>query len=151
CDRCHTDARRAAPWPAAEPALKLSHAAHIERVKEDCSVCHKKLPEPVRSPDAAPTMASCLSCHAHADGYRNGDCASCHLDLRRYPLVPVSLFSHRGDSLHEHARAARSAPEGCATCHEQTFCADCHARTVSQRVELKFPERVDRDFIHRDD
>jgi Cytochrome c7 and related cytochrome c len=151
CEFCHTDARRAAPWPTVEPRLQLSHATHIERTKEDCAVCHKTLPNPLRTVENAPKMAACTSCHEHKQEYQNGKCGGCHLDLRRYPLEPVSMFSHQGDYLHEHARAARSTPETCATCHEQTFCADCHAQTVAMRVELKLPERVGADFIHRND
>ncbi len=151
CEFCHTDAKRAAAWAAVEPALRLSHAAHIERTKENCAACHKSLPDPLRKNISPPTMASCLECHEHQVEYRDGRCGGCHLDLKRYPLVPISLFSHQGDFVHEHGRAARSAPDGCAQCHEQTFCADCHAKTVATRIEVKLPERVDADFIHRAD
>jgi hypothetical protein len=153
CEFCHTDVRKAGPWPAASdgPTLQLSHASHIDRVKEDCSVCHKTLPNPVRTVETRPKMAACTSCHEHKDEFGDGKCTGCHLDLKRFPLVPVSLFTHRGDYLHEHGRAARSASDGCAQCHEQTFCADCHAQTVATRVEVKWPEKVNADFIHRND
>src|SRR6476661_3214751 len=39
CGFCHTDVRRAAAWPAHEPSLQMSHADHIERTKEKCTVC----------------------------------------------------------------------------------------------------------------
>jgi len=36
-------------------------------------------------------------------------------------------------------------------CHDQTYCADCHAGTVPTRIELKFSENVTSNFIHRGD
>jgi hypothetical protein len=143
--------RRAAAWPAHEPSLQMSHAEHIERTKEKCTVCHTKLPDPVRTASMKPTMASCLGCHEHRAEYDEGRCRRCHSDLKSFPTVPVSLFSHRGDFVHEHARPARAAGATCAECHEQTFCSDCHAKTVATRVEVKWPERVEAYFIHRND
>lgn len=151
CSMCHTDVKRAQPWAPAAPTLKMSHADHINRVKEDCTVCHKTLPNPLRAADAAPPMSACLSCHEHKAQYDQGRCSQCHTDLTRYPLAPVSLFSHQGNFTRDHARAARAADATCAECHEQTFCKDCHASTVMEQIEFKFPERVDLDFIHRND
>ena len=47
--------------------------------------------------------------------------------------------------------AANQDSNTCAVCHAPSFCTDCHASTVSTRVEIKFPEAVHRQFIHRDD
>jgi hypothetical protein len=147
CEKCHTQPKLAAPWPSPEPSIVLDHSKHIERTKEKCEVCHKSLPNPVRA--ARPTMDSCAQCHKRQ--IDQGNCTQCHLDLTRYQLRPISLYSHQGDFLREHPRAARAQPESCATCHEQRFCADCHAKTASPTVEMKWPERVDRYFIHRND
>ena len=153
CAMCHTDvkARARAPNDTEAVTLRMSHAAHLERVKEDCNVCHKSLPNPLRSAASRPTMDACLGCHEHKKEYEAGRCAGCHLDLLRYGTKPLGTFSHAGDFVKEHMRPARSAPETCATCHDQTFCSDCHNSTVGLRVETKLPERVDRDFIHRND
>ena len=56
-----------------------------------------------------------------------GRCASCHLNLARYGSKPLGTFTHGGDFVREHMRPARAAPETCATCHDQTFCSDCHS------------------------
>jgi hypothetical protein len=151
CTYCHSDVKRAAAWPPREPTLRMSHAAHIDRVKEDCSVCHKSLPNPLRAADVAPPMSACTSCHEHKNDYDDGRCGKCHTDLSRYALKPVSMFSHQGNFVREHGRSARAADAPCAQCHEQSFCKDCHANTVSTKIEVKFPERVDADFIHRND
>ena len=151
CSMCHTDVKRAAPYLPRAPTLIMSHAAHIARVKEACAVCHPTLPNPLRAADAAPPMRACLGCHEHQQEYDDGRCNRCHTDLTRYPLAPISLFSHQGDYVRRHGRAARAGDATCATCHEQTFCADCHAQTVSTPIEQKLPERVDAAFIHRND
>lgn len=152
CAMCHTNVRARRPGQGREtPPLNLDHAQHIERTQEDCRVCHKALPEPVRTAALTPPMRACLSCHEHRDEFEAGRCGRCHKDLSAYPLKPVSSYSHAGDFVRSHGGPARGAPETCATCHERTFCTDCHAQTVGLRIELKQPERVDRDFIHRND
>jgi len=49
CAMCHTKVRARTTSEPREPWLKMSHAAHVERTKEDCRVCHKTLPDPVRT------------------------------------------------------------------------------------------------------
>jgi predicted CXXCH cytochrome family protein len=152
CGFCHDDVRNARPFaPRPTPELHLDHAAHIERVKEDCSTCHKALPSPRRAAAHAPAMAACLGCHEHKKDYDEARCTKCHTDLSRYPLKPVADFSHRGDFLRNHAAPARSSVEACAQCHDQSFCADCHTKSAPARIELLLPERVDRNFLHRND
>jgi hypothetical protein len=151
CAFCHRDAAHPATYARAVRTLRLSHADHIDRVKEDCARCHQKLPELARAEPVVPPMSTCTSCHEHAVELTAGQCSGCHVDLRKFPLRPVSLFSHQGDFVHQHGAAARSAGESCAQCHDQTFCADCHARTVALPIEVKLPERVEADFIHRAD
>ena len=60
CGFCHTEVRRAAHFPAPKPTLRVSHADHIERVKEDCSVCHKTLPSPFRTSETRPPMSKTI-------------------------------------------------------------------------------------------
>lgn len=150
CDFCHRDGRKPATYLPRPHEIKIGHEKHIELVKEECPRCHATLTEPQRRAPV-PTMASCLGCHEHQKEYDDGLCQRCHKDLTRYPLKPLSLFSHQGNFVKGHARQARAASQTCAQCHEQTFCADCHAQTVSTRIEVKLPERADSDFIHRDD
>ena len=151
CAFCHTNPDKPAAVATRVSELKMNHAEHLERTKEDCDVCHKVLPEPVRTQAMAPTMAGCLGCHEHAQQYAQGKCEVCHKDLTKYQLKPLADFSHRGDYLKEHRVDARAAPATCANCHEQTFCSGCHAKTEAVRVDVVLPERVDRSFIHRND
>jgi hypothetical protein len=151
CAFCHRDPEHPGPYAPVVRGLRLSHAEHIERVNEDCSRCHKTLTELTPSGSTVPPMSACTQCHEHATELTNGTCNNCHVDLRRFALRPVSVFSHQGDFVRQHGPSARAAGEGCAQCHDQTFCADCHARTVALPIEAKFPERVTADFIHRAD
>jgi len=152
CTFCHQDAKNPRTWPERDFPLKVNHSAHIERVKEDCRVCHKDLYEMTDRGPVLPPMAACLGCHDHQAQYDRGQCEACHNDLSRYPLRPVADFAHQGDWLHRHPEAARSSADTCFRCHEQKFCADCHAaQTVVLPLEYKVPERVDREFIHRID
>ncbi len=151
CNFCHSDVRYAGPWPKREPRLKLDHAAHIERVKEDCSQCHSQLSEPRHPAPVSDGHAACLKCHDHSQQYADAQCATCHVDLASYPLRPVSEVSHQGDFLRRHAGVARAATQSCASCHDQNFCLDCHAKTAMVPIETKLVDRPDRRFIHRQD
>lgn len=151
CAFCHTKPDKPLPLPARERDIIMNHSAHMERVKEDCTVCHKQLPNPFRTENLAPPMDACLSCHVHQEQYDAGNCAACHKDLTKYKFRPVGDFSHKGDWVKNHRLDARSSGASCATCHEQTFCSECHAKTVAAKVDFILPERVDRNFIHRND
>jgi hypothetical protein len=152
CSFCHSDVKFAAAWPRREPRLKLDHAAHIERVKEDCAKCHSRLSEPNHPAPVSDGHAACLKCHEHAQQYADASCAACHVDLASYPLEPLTQVSHQGDFLRRHALVAKASDASCATCHsDQNFCLDCHAKTTMVKVETKFADRPDRRFIHRND
>ena len=151
CAFCHTQPARPLALKNHPRDLIMNHSAHMERVKEDCSVCHKQLPNPLRTENLSPPMDTCLSCHVHQAQYDAGNCQACHKDLSKYKFRPVGDFSHQGDWLKNHRLDARSSSASCATCHEQTFCSECHARTVATKIEFLLPERVDRQFIHRHD
>jgi Cytochrome c7 and related cytochrome c len=151
CNFCHLDVQHAATWPKREPRLKLDHSAHIERVKEDCSVCHSRLSEPREHAPISDGHAACFKCHEHAQQYADARCDTCHVDLTSYPLKPVAEVSHQGDFLRRHASVARSSERACASCHDQNFCLDCHAKTTMVPIETKLVDRPDRQFIHRQD
>jgi hypothetical protein len=151
CNFCHSDVAHAANRSKPEPQVMLSHQKHVELTKEDCKRCHTSLPEPFADTTPAPTMNGCLSCHEHSKEYAQASCTGCHPSLARFPLRPIGDFSHQGNFVRGHAAPARSSAETCAQCHDQTYCSDCHAKTVSMPVEVKFPERVTSQFIHRND
>jgi hypothetical protein len=135
CNFCHLDVQHAGPWPKREPKLHLDHAAHIERVEEDCSKCHTQLSEPRRPVPITDGHGACLKCHDHAQQYSDAKCATCHVDLERWALLPTSQMSHQGDFLRRHASVARADVQSCSTCHDANFCLDCHAKTTMVPIE----------------
>jgi predicted CXXCH cytochrome family protein len=149
CGYCHRDPERPLPLRGHERQLVMNHQQHLKLVKDDCAACHQQLPEPYRTDRMAPSMEGCLTCHQQ--DWDHGRCELCHRDLGRFALRPVSAFSHQAGFDRNHRLQARAQPESCALCHEQTFCSECHSKTNSPRVDLQFPERVDRSFIHRND
>jgi hypothetical protein len=145
CGFCHTEPHAPATHAHRERSVAMSHAKHLslEKVNEDCRVCHIDLPEPAR-PSVKPPMAACNACHRHEEEYASATGPATPTSARR--AVPLTGFSRTLP-----ARNRRTRAEPCATCHDQTFCAECHARTAPAKVAALWPERVDRNFIHRGD
>jgi hypothetical protein len=153
CTDCHDakEGKKPPPEPTEPPRLTFSHAKHLPQVKGKCDTCHKTLPEP-GEPRLVPPMATCTGCHKHQKDFQEARCTPCHVDLKSYDLLPVTAFRHAGDWLAQHGTLARPSAQTCAACHDQTYCADCHAaQTTPMRQSIRFPEEVDRDFIHRGD
>jgi hypothetical protein len=169
CQECHeldkmTPADRAAHTPPTraprEYQMSFNHNDHLNRIKtkeinQACATCHKELPQPGVARDVTPPMQACTACHHHEEEVAAAKCQPCHVSLRRYPLKPIealAAFSHQGNFIKEHKNIARNGAETCAQCHDQTYCANCHATsTVPFKNEIRFPERVEADFIHRGD
>jgi hypothetical protein len=169
CGECHDT--RAADEPARaalalsrgreprEREIRFDHAAHLKRVgrKDACATCHSEgeLPEAGLERSSAPAMKACTACHHHAQEVAQAKCSPCHVSLRRHPLKPIEslvALSHDKDFVKGHGRLATTSADSCAVCHDQTYCASCHATsTAPLRPEIRFPERVESDFIHRGD
>ena len=170
CQECHefdkmTDAEKAehtppARVPSRDYQITFDHAAHLPRFQEKeinavCANCHKDLPEAGQTKKVTPAMRACTACHNHNTDVANAKCQPCHVSLRRYPLKPIEAiagFSHEANFIRRHTQLARNGAETCAQCHDQTFCANCHATsTVPVRPEIRWPEKIQADFIHRGD
>ncbi len=155
CADCHEAADLAkvqVPKRVKEYALTFSHADHVFQVDGTCQVCHQRLPEKGDAEAPNPPMSACTGCHNHEEDFANARCSPCHVDLKKYPLKPISEFAHKGDFKKTHGAQARTSANACATCHDQTFCADCHSpATTPMAPALRWPELVQRDFIHRGD
>ncbi len=176
CEECHPDLAKPADEATRRVAdalaslakreardyqISFDHASHLARTtakgSDACKTCHKEeqLPEVGTARSTSPTMQTCTACHYHSTEVAEAKCTPCHVSLRRFPLRPIEAlagFSHQGNFVKEHGRLAKNSAETCAQCHDQTFCANCHANaTVPFRTEIRFPEKVETDFIHRGD
>jgi hypothetical protein len=154
CKDCHGDeiAKIKVPTRRVERRLTFSHQDHVFQVDGKCQVCHQRLVEKGDAVAPSPPMSACTGCHNHQEDFAQARCAPCHVDLRAYPLKPVSEYSHAGDFKRLHGGLARTSADTCATCHDQTFCVDCHSpATTPAGPAIRWPEEVTRDFIHRGD
>jgi hypothetical protein len=152
CLQCHEKLPAPPPPRQVERTITFSHATHLPYVNSECGRCHTALVETGDAKTPVPPMSACTACHNHAVDYAQARCQPCHVDLKRYPLLPVADYRHEGDFLRVHGQMATSSMTTCVACHEQTSCGECHAATTRPvKPDLHWPERVGASFIHRGD
>lgn len=146
CLSCHESGKVKAPKGEWKPtsAIIFSHKNHMERTGSDCNVCHDGV-----SKGKLPGHRECLSCHNK--DYDNLKCKKCHSDLGGVDLVPISNYSHAVDWADRHRIAAGKDRDVCTQCHEESFCSNCHNIRDNMTPSQRFPDEVERHFIHRAD
>ena len=153
CGTCHTNAAAPETYEALpETHVLFSHERHAPRT-EDCAACHAKAADAPSFTDKdrlLPAHPECDACHQK--DMDAGRCQLCHDRLDLNPRTPKTVYSHAPGFFERHGRkAAAGEQDQCAVCHDQSFCADCHARTMTVTPALRFPERVDRSTVHGGD
>ena len=148
CADCHTHPDRPKPIRTAATDIIFSHRTHAGEA--ECRACHTSVAAPTgREGREAPGHEGCAACHsARIDGHR---CFDCHRDLGTRKLSDLGRFTHREHYLENHQEDARRRPEDCFRCHDQTHCGDCHNRLEELKPSLKYPESIERHFVHRGD
>ena len=150
CEFCHVGPDREVKLTRSARKLNFSHAAHAKRDKQGCKGCHPAAAEAkVPGLRLVQDMAGCAN-RCHKKELQQQRCNMCHQDLLRQRLKPVVQVGHQGNWLKRHGKLAKDAAR-CATCHDQTYCGECHARTASMPLAIRFPERVGARMIHRGD
>ncbi len=71
-------------------------------------------------------------------------CSDCHTDWK-------TTFDHRSDYLTKHKFLADQQREVCSVCHEESFCADCHAHKEEIKPSDKFKDTPERSMPHKGD
>lgn len=72
------------------------------------------------------------------------NCSECHTDSWK-------SFNHKAASFFEkHRYYAQEQRQACASCHEESFCSDCHARGEIKPSD-KFADSPERNLPHRGD
>ncbi len=149
CGLCHTsvdDAGRVTEGlRAPRPLLVFNHQLHAS-AGSACEDCHGDMSR-VRLATSLqlPSEQDCLTCH---DGFgATNRCGACHptessgrlqiraIDDRSMPaLVPKDDNSwgaaHDLAFVEDHASISKSNPKLCESCHDDTFCIDCHAGSI---------------------
>ena len=138
CLACHpfsgieeTDPERAAAVAlvANEPLKAICHSCHVEdrSAPGQCRLCH---PDPkkiwprdhdfdyvrLHGPDAARDETACQVCHLDMS-----DCIDCH--FRR---DAAARRKHGPGYRLSHGLEARMDPAQCGSCHNPSYCFDCH-------------------------
>ncbi|MCX4244495.1 cytochrome c3 family protein [Paraliomyxa miuraensis] len=150
CALCHTevdaDNRVTAGLRAPRPQLVFNHQMHAQfkgQRGSDCEDCHGDMSK-VRLATTLqlPREADCLTCH---DGFQATErCGACHpteasgrlatraQDDRVLPaLIPTGRSgwgaAHDLNFVEDHAGISKANPTLCQSCHDESFCLDCHA------------------------
>ncbi|PLX42700.1 MAG: cytochrome C [Deltaproteobacteria bacterium] len=125
CSTCHVAGANSIV-PEATVCQKCHEAADIENFTYGNTKTHGPLWSLNHRMDARTEMETCLKCHAEDP---DNLCQECHgagfADEMGEPgnnMVNV----HRSEFRVSHPIAARTDPQACTGCHEQSFCVDCH-------------------------
>ncbi len=159
CARCHPSSSsevsavvaRLAQRRAGSRGIEFNHAEHLllPEVHGQCVKCHQGVVEDGAAGNLFPKMSVCLQCHD--DDFERGQCSPCHRQPELRKLVPKTFLRHDGDFLRDHGTAATRQGQVCNQCHTQSTCLACHDQSQSLTVETRYPDAIDRQFIHRGD
>lgn len=73
------------------------------------------------------------------------DCTECHADR-------LAAFNHRASDFYaKHGFYAGEQRAACAACHEESFCADCHAHKEEIKPSDKYKDSPELALPHRGD
>lgn len=106
CNDCHTGERVGRRYHPAN--FVASHAPEAYGRETSCSSCHN-------------TAAFCRDCHSQIGLAARSNTARSPLFHNARPLWLI-----------DHGRAARQDLTTCATCHQQTYCMQCHSQLGSR-------------------
>lgn len=124
CGYCHKNPDNIEAVPRPARSIVFSHAQHVEMKDVQCATCHGGLEKvEYAGPANMPDMATCNTCHNNVKAANM--CESCHVSMAN--LLPEN---HRQANFkRDHRQLARvgSMDVSCASCHSQSFCADCHS------------------------
>jgi Cytochrome c7 and related cytochrome c len=124
CDFCHKNPENIEALPLPQRTIVFAHETHLKVKGVECATCHKGLDSTdYAGPKNMPSMETCTSCHNDARATRT--CVTCHTSFTN--LIPPDHLVPNFQREHRKLTRLGSLDVGCATCHDQTFCADCHA------------------------
>jgi hypothetical protein len=96
--------------------------------------------------------ASFAPTHPQELGPGRPSCSECHsTDLSKGALKPYATFDHTANFVKDHRFQASQDSNTCASCHAQSFCADCHGGKVAMKPSTLYGDRPDRPMPHRGD
>lgn len=144
CTDCHATLDRANT--AQLRGLVFSHVMHEKPSSGNCMRCHQAVATAMTKPEL-PAMETCAD-GCHREDFQERRCKTCHLDLARYPLESIKTWSHGREFERRHGPSARRDATTCTTCHEATWCSDCHSDQDAIALDRRRIEQPVRAFIH---
>lgn len=78
-------------------------------------------------------------------------CTECHEEPLSGTLKPVETFNHTTTFIQYHKEYASFEGRLCLSCHQESFCTDCHTTKEELKPNQKHGNRADRVFPHRGD
>ncbi|UWZ80174.1 cytochrome C [Geoalkalibacter halelectricus] len=105
------------------PVWALNHRSEAKSGAMDCAACHQQ--------------SFCLDCHKAGFADEQGDFGNAMINV------------HSSDFHITHPIAARTNQQLCASCHESSFCMDCHADFRGRTGRASGPSHA-RTFAFRD-
>ena len=139
------------PKPAFTSSTQFDHLGHLNLPKFDrqCVSCHVGVADDRAGAESYPAMAVCLECHQAE--FADVRCVPCHRSDRLADLVPQTFMRHDAAWPTRHGVVSKHGQRVCAQCHSETECADCHAANQPLTQEVRTPETVGADHVHRGD
>ncbi len=123
CGFCHKNPDDIQPIPLAPRTIVFSHKAHLTGKGTECSTCHQGIADvDYATPKNMPSMEKCVTCHNDANA--TSTCQACHLTFTN--LIPPDHLVANFRKDHRTRTRLGGLDATCATCHTETFCADCH-------------------------
>jgi hypothetical protein len=124
CTYCHKDPDNIQAVVPRERDINFSHADHVAMKGTECTTCHAGLDKvEYAGPANMPSMNTCTTCHNDAKATR--ECQSCHQSFAT--LIPDSHLEPNFNIQHRRLTRLGGLEVDCSTCHQQSFCAQCHA------------------------
>ena len=154
CRKCHVGPMKGSHLVRGNlRKLRFSHAAHG---KLDCKRCHDAKAERTKSslasrPALVPGHATCNTAGCHQKQERRAQCQTCHTSLGQMGYKPLAAVRHGPGFARNHGTVAKQNIGVCTQCHDQPYCAKCHARTAPGKPSMIFPDRIASGFRHRGD
>ncbi|MBI5476788.1 MAG: hypothetical protein HY964_08650 [Ignavibacteriales bacterium] len=133
CSYCHLDPDNIQPLKQHPREIIFSHEKHTAKSIE-CTNCHRGLDEvKYASSDNMPSMDLCVTCHEKNNVSK--DCNTCHTNL--IGLIPKTHLE--GEFKKDHKRQTRfgGVANNCSTCHDESFCQNCHAGIELKKYDSK--------------
>lgn len=160
CAACHKGEKETAlaasspSRPRTSPlgrSIRFSHQRHLTmpEIKSQCMKCHKGVPDEEAKSPVFPPMAECLTCHQR--DFDEGRCSKCHGETDLAEMKPQTVLRHDSGWIRHHGVVATQSARACNQCHSEASCSDCHDQKQTIPIEVRRPDAIESNAIHKGD